>query len=108
MEYVVGPVIALLLGMKFTDFRDKKAAKEHAAKHDEMIEYVDEKIVASNTQMSQQTLKLMMPLAKSMTAVNKQLGLWTSKRLSPLLLDLSLRMTSLTFMQHGSGSMTMV
>ena len=75
MEYVVGPIIALLLGMKFTDFRDKKAAEAHAKKHDEMIEYVEERIVASNTQMSQQTLKLLMPVAKSMTAVNKQLGL---------------------------------
>ena len=75
MEYVVGPIIALLLGMKFTDFRDKKAAAEHAKKHDEMIEYVEQRIVASNTQMSQQTLKLLMPVAKSMTAVNKQLGL---------------------------------
>ena len=75
MEYVVGPVIALLLAMKFTDFRDKKAGTEHAAKHDEMIELVDKKIVQNNTEMSQQTLKLMMPIAKSMTAVNKQLGL---------------------------------
>ena len=82
MEYVVGPVIALLLGMKFTDFRDKKATKEHADKHAEMIELVERKIVESNTQMSQQTLKLMMPIAKSMTAVNKQLGLWMLGRLS--------------------------
>tara|TARA_B100001559_G_C16293237_1_gene526131 strand:- start:348 stop:575 length:228 start_codon:yes stop_codon:yes gene_type:complete len=75
MEYVVGPVIALLLGMKFTDFKSKQAAKEHAQQHEDMISVVDKKIVESNTLASQQTLKLMMPVAKSVTAINKQLGL---------------------------------
>jgi hypothetical protein len=75
MEYVVGPVLALLLGMKFTDFKSKQAAKEHAKQHEEMTALVDKKIVESNTMASQQTLKLMMPVAKSVTAINKQLGL---------------------------------
>lgn len=75
MEYVVGPVLALLLGMKFTDFKYKQAAKEHAKQHEEMAALVDKKIVESNTLASQQTLKLMMPMAKSVTAINKQLGL---------------------------------
>ena len=75
MEYVVGPVLALLLGMKFTDYKSKQAAKEHAKQHEDIAALVDKKIVESNTQMSQQSLKLMMPLAKSVTAINKQLGL---------------------------------
>ena len=29
MEYVLGPVLALLLGMKFTDYKYKQAAKQH-------------------------------------------------------------------------------
>ena len=40
-----------------------------------MTALVDKKIVESNTLASQQTLKLMMPMAKSVTAINKQLGL---------------------------------
>ena len=36
MEYVLGPVLALLLGMKFTDYKSKQAAKEHAKQHEEM------------------------------------------------------------------------
>ena len=75
MEYVVGPVLALLLGMKFTDFKSKQDAKKHAEQHEEMVALVDKKIVESNTLASQQTLKLMMPMAKSVTAINKQLGL---------------------------------
>ena len=75
MEYVVGPVIALLLGMKFTDFKSKKAEAEHVKQHEDLIALVDKRILESNTQMSQQSLKLMMPVAKSVTAINKQLGL---------------------------------
>ena len=75
MEYVVGPILALLLGMKFTHFTTEKM-KQDAQKERELIaQVIEERITASNTQMSQQTLKLMMPMAKSVTAINKQLGL---------------------------------
>ena len=63
------------MGMKFTDYIYKQAAKEHTKQHEEMIALVDKKFVENNTQMSQQSLKLMMPMAKSVTAINKQLGL---------------------------------
>ena len=75
MEYVVGPILALLLGMKFTDYKSKKQIKELEEKQEALIALIDKKIVESNTQMSQQSLKLMMPMAKSVTAINKQLGL---------------------------------
>lgn len=72
MEYVVGPVLALLIGMKFADQRTKDLQK----KVDTVIETVDKKIVEQNTNMSQQTLKILMPVAKSVTKINEQLGLW--------------------------------
>lgn len=75
MEYVVGPILALLLGMKFTDYKSKKQIKELEEKQEALVALIDKKIVESNTQMSQQSLKLMMPMAKSVTAINKQLGL---------------------------------
>ena len=71
MEYVVGPIIALLIGMKFTDYK----VKEQSKKIDTVIETVDQKIVEQNTMMSQQTLKILMPVAKSVTKINEQLGL---------------------------------
>ena len=72
MEHVVGPVLALLIGMKFADQRTKDLQK----KVDTVIETVDKKIVEQNTNMSQQTLKILMPVAKSVTKINEQLGLW--------------------------------
>ena len=71
LEYIVGPILALLVGMKFTHFTAEKQTAEIAA----VKELIDQKLVASNTEMSQQTLKVLMPLAKSVTDINKQLGL---------------------------------
>ena len=71
MEYVVGPVLALLVGMKFADWRVKELDKKVST----VVETVDTKIVEQNTMLSQQTLKVMMPLAKSVTRINEQLGL---------------------------------
>jgi len=71
MEYVVGPVLALLIGMKFADYKTKELQK----KVDTVIETVDQKIVEQNTTMSQQTLKILMPVAKSVIKINEQLGL---------------------------------
>lgn len=71
IEYIVGPVLALLLGMKFTHYTDQK----HAKKHEEIEKMVEEKIVESNTLMSQQMLKVMTPVAQNMSKINSQLGL---------------------------------
>jgi|21_taG_2_1085346.scaffolds.fasta_scaffold49715_4 hypothetical protein len=71
LEYIVGPVLALLVGMKFTHF----TAAKQSAQIDAVKELIDSKLVESNTEMSQQTLKVLMPLAKSVTDINKQLGL---------------------------------
>ena len=75
MEYVVGPVIALLLGMKFTDYKTKEQIKQLEKTNKELVTLVDEKMIENTKMVSQQTLRMMMPMAKSVTAINKQLGL---------------------------------
>ena len=72
MEYVVGPVLALLVAMKFTAYKADKQEKVLAA----IEEKVEGKIVENNKMISQQTLKLMTPVAKSIQQINRQLGLW--------------------------------
>ena len=71
MEYVVGPVLALLVAMKFTAYKADKQEKVLAA----IEEKVEGKIVENNKMISQQTLKLMTPVAKSIQQINRQLGL---------------------------------
>ena len=54
--------------MKYTAYTVEQAAK----KRDEVIA---EQILASDTKQSQQMLKVLMPVAKSVTRINEQLGL---------------------------------
>ena len=71
MEYVVGPILALLIGMKFTHY----SVKEQQKKLDAVIESVDAKILEQNTTMSQQTLKVLTPVVVNVKKINEQLGI---------------------------------
>ena len=71
MEYVVGPILALLIGMKFTHY----SVKEQQKKLDAVVESVDAKIVEQNTTMSQQTLKVLTPVVVNVKKINEQLGI---------------------------------
>ena len=71
MEYVVGPLLALLIGLKFTDYKTKQVSKQCEALSAE----VDKKIVEQNTMISTQTLRVLTPVAASVNKINQQLGL---------------------------------
>ena len=75
MEYVVGPVLALLLGLKFTDYRVKKAVKTMEEQRSELLIALEAKVNTNNKMISEQTLKMMMPMASSVQKINGQLGL---------------------------------
>ena len=57
MEYVVGPVLALLLGLKFTDYRVKKAVKTMEEQRSELLIALEAKVNTNNKMISEQTLK---------------------------------------------------
>ena len=71
MEYVVGPILALLIGMKFTHY----SVKEQQKKIDAVVETVDAKIVEQNTAMSEQTVRVLTPVVVNVKKINEQLGL---------------------------------
>lgn len=71
LEYIVGPIIALLLGMKFTHYTNEKQQEKNAA----IEKLIEEKIMESNTTMSQQMVKVMTPVAQNINKINNQLGL---------------------------------
>lgn len=71
MEYVVGPILALLIGMKFTHY----SVKEQQKKIDSVIETVDVKIAEQNTTMSEQTVRVLTPVVVNVKKINEQLGL---------------------------------
>lgn len=75
MEYVLGPVLAVLISMKFTDYTNKRCAAERTKEIEASRAEVAALIAENTSTVSQQTLKMMMPMAKSVQAINGQLGL---------------------------------
>ena len=75
MEYILGPAAALLLGLKFTDYRVKRAVKRMEEQRSELLVALEAKVNANNKMISEQTLKMMLPMASSVQQINGQLGL---------------------------------
>jgi len=67
LEYIVGPVLALLLGMKFTDLK----AKEKDAK----ISALESKIELIETETPKKMMATLVPVAKAVQKLNQQVGL---------------------------------
>ena len=74
MEYVVGPILALLISMKFSHYKSEQQAAATVTL-EQKITNLQNQIIDNNKMMSQQTLKLLTPVAKSVQDINKQLGL---------------------------------
>ena len=67
LEYVVGPVLALLLGMKFTHYTS--TAK------DKKIQELEEKVRVLDEQTAKKMQATVVPLARAVSTINSQLGL---------------------------------
>jgi len=67
LEYIVGPVLALLLGMKFTDFKTKEK--------DAKISELENKIELIETETPKKMMATLVPVAKAVQKLNQQVGL---------------------------------
>ena len=67
MEYVVGPVIALLLGMKFTAFTAKKTEERIAA--------AEAKIEQIENDMPKRLMATVAPVTVAIKKLNQQVGI---------------------------------
>jgi hypothetical protein len=67
LEYIVGPVLALLLGMKFTDFKLKEK--------DTKITELEAKIELIETETPKKMMATLIPVAKAVQKLNQQVGL---------------------------------
>ena len=74
VEYVVGPILALLVSMKFTDYKAKKGAEEVKMLR-EKIELVEKRNVATENEMPKKVMATVLPLAKAVQKLNQQVGL---------------------------------
>ncbi len=67
LEYIVGPVLALLLGAKFTDIKSKEK--------DAKIKELENKITLIETETPKKLMATLMPVAKAVQKLNQQVGL---------------------------------
>ena len=74
IEYVVGPVLALLLGMKFSDYKSKQADKT-IAELNEKIEKLEQHTSEVENEMPKKLMATVMPIAKAVNKLNQQVGL---------------------------------
>ena len=67
LEYIVGPVLALLLGMKFTDMKAKEK--------DTQITELQSKIELLENELPKKMMATLVPVAKAVQKLNQQVGL---------------------------------
>ena len=71
MEYVAGPLIALLLGMKFADWKTKGVEK----RVEEIAKSCEERVIETNTNTSKTIIATMTPVARAIKVLNEQVGI---------------------------------
>lgn len=73
IEYIVGPVIAVLVSMKFTDYKAKQQASECKGCC-EKIELVEQKVAATDQETLKKMLITITPIAKAVKQLQEAVG----------------------------------
>lgn len=67
LEFVVGPVLSLLIALKFGDMKDKEREKE--------LVTLREKVELMEAELPKKVMATMLPVAKAVQKLNQQVGL---------------------------------
>jgi len=67
LEYIIGPVLTLLIGMKFTDYKTKNK--------DAKIAELESKVALIETETPKKLMATLMPVAKAVQKLNQEVGL---------------------------------
>lgn len=67
-------MIALLLGMKFTDWKSKVAAKRLAAV-EESVQLVAQKVDAVDTVILPKVMQTLQPVTRAVVRINEEIGI---------------------------------
>ena len=74
IEYIVGPILSLLLGMKFTTFKNKEQEKV-VASLEAKIEVLEKSSQQLEEELPKKVMATMLPVAKAVQKLNQQVGL---------------------------------
>ena len=70
-EYIIGPVIAALIAMKYGDYKATVKEKAQSA----VIEQLSQKLELVETETPKKMMATLMPVAKAVQKLNQQVGL---------------------------------
>jgi hypothetical protein len=74
MEYAIGPVLALLLGLKFTDYKTKKHQEEYKVLV-ERVEKVEAVAAQAEAETFKKVVKTIQPVAVAVKNLNDFVGI---------------------------------
>jgi len=74
MEYIVGPVLTLLIAMKFADYKQKDVESKLNAMQ-EQVSLVEKTMEQHETELPKKLVATMVPLAKAVKVLNQQVGI---------------------------------
>ena len=74
MEFVVGPVLALLVAMKFNVYQSKKADQRIQILENK-VELLENRAQVVESEMPKKILATISPVARAVKALNEQVGI---------------------------------
>ena len=74
LEYIVGPVLALLVGMKFSVYKNKEAEKTIAELKEKVV-LLEKSTATLENELPKKVMATMLPVAKAVQKLNQQVGL---------------------------------
>ena len=73
-EYVVGPLLALLVGMKFSVYKNKETEKTIAELKEQVV-LLEKSASTLENELPKKMMATMLPVAKAVQKLNQQVGL---------------------------------
>ena len=74
MTYIVGPILALLISLKFTQQQQTKHQKEYKALLAK-VELLENRSAETETTILKNVMSTVMPIAKAVNKLNREVGL---------------------------------
>ena len=74
LEFVVGPILSLLIAMKFNSINNKEREAEIAALQEKVV-LLEKSTSTLESELPKKVMATMMPVAKAVQKLNQQVGL---------------------------------
>lgn len=74
LEFVVGPILSLLIAMKFNSISNKEREAEIAALQEKVV-LLEKSTTTLESELPKKVMATMMPVAKAVQKLNQQVGL---------------------------------